>query len=59
MKEKMMLLEILIAGNVMLGPNLCHVDFFHKGQLYTVEYKCQENGILPRGSVGMLPYIKS
>ena len=47
-----MLLEILIAGNVVLGPNLCQVDFIHKGQLYTVEYKCPENGILPRESVG-------
>ena len=50
-----MLLEILIAGNVVIGTNLCAVDFIHKGQLYTVEYKCQENGTLQRGSVGMLP----
>jgi len=49
-----MLLEILIAGNVILGPNLCQVDFIHKGQLYSVEYKCQENGTLQRGSVGTL-----
>jgi hypothetical protein len=53
----MMLLEILIAGNVMLGPNLCHVDFFHKGQLYTVEYKCQENGIRPTEKSGTPPSI--
>ena len=53
----MMLLEILIAGNVMLGPNLCHVDFIHKGQLYTVEYKCQENGIHPTEKSGTPPSI--
>ena len=47
-----MLLEILIAGNVMIGPNLCQVDYIHNGQLYTVEYKCQENGILLKESVG-------
>jgi hypothetical protein len=47
-----MLFEIIIAGNVMIGPGLCQADFIHKGQLYTVEYKCQENGILPRESVG-------
>jgi hypothetical protein len=52
-----MLLEILIAGNVVIGTNLCAVDFIHKGQLYTVEYKCQENGTLQRGSVGMPPSI--
>ncbi len=47
-----MLLEILIAGNVIIGPNLCKVDYIHNGQLYTVEYKCPENGILQRESVG-------
>jgi len=52
-----MLLEILIAGNVMVGTNLCAVDFIHKGQLYTVEYKCQENGILPTEKSGTLPSI--
>jgi hypothetical protein len=50
-----MLLEILIAGNVIVGPNLCAVDFLHNGQLYTVEYKCQENGTLQKESVGTLP----
>jgi hypothetical protein len=50
-----MLLEIFIAGNLMIGPNLCAVDYIHKGQLYTVEYKCQENGTLQKGSVGTLP----
>ena len=54
-----MLLEIFIAGNVMVGPNLCQADFLHKGQLYTVEYKCQENGTLLRESVGMLQSTKS
>ena len=54
-----MLLEILIAGNVMVGPNLCRADVIHENQLYTIEYKCQENGTLQRGSVGMLPFIKS
>ncbi len=53
-----MLLEIFIAGNVMIGPDLCKVDFINNGQLYTVEYKCQENGTLQRGSVGMLQSIK-
>jgi len=52
-----MLLEVLIAGNVMVGTNLCAVDFIHKGQLYTVEYKCQENGILPTEKSGTLPSI--
>jgi len=47
-----MLLEVLIAGHVMIGPSLCQVDFIHKGQLYTVEYKCQENGILPTEKSG-------
>ena len=47
-----MLLEIIIAGNVMIGPGLCQADFIHKGQLYTVEYKCQENGILPTEKSG-------
>jgi hypothetical protein len=54
-----MLLEILIAGNVMIGPNLCQADVIHKNQLYTIEYKCQENGTLLRESVGMLPFIRS
>jgi len=54
-----MLLEVLIAGNVMIGPNLCQADLIYKNQLYTVEYKCQENGTLQRGSAGMLQYIKS
>ena len=53
-----MLLEVLIAGNVMIGPNLCQADLIYQDQLYTVEYKCQENGTLQRGSVGMLPSIK-
>jgi len=53
------LLDVLIAGNVMIGPNLCQADLIYQDQLYTVEYKCQENGILPRGSAGMLQYIKS
>lgn len=48
-----MLLEILIAGNVMMGPNLCKADFITNNQLYTVEYICQENGTLPKESVGM------
>lgn len=47
-----MLLEILIAGNVMIGPNLCKLDYIHNGQLYTAEYKCHENGTLPKESVG-------
>jgi hypothetical protein len=50
-----MLLEIFIAGNVMIGPNLCSVDFIQNGQLYTVEYKCPENGTLLKENVGMLP----
>lgn len=52
-----MLLEILIAGHVMIGANLCAVDFIHKGQLYTVEYKCPENGIHPTEKSGMHPSI--
>jgi hypothetical protein len=47
-----MLLEIFIAGNVMIGPNLCQVDFIHNGQLYTVEYKCLDNKILSRKRIG-------
>ena len=47
-----MLLEIIIAGNVMIGPGLCQADFIHKGQLYTVEYKCQENGTLLKEKIG-------
>jgi hypothetical protein len=50
-----MLLEVIIAGNVMVGPNLCQADFIHKGQLYTIEYKCQENGIHPRENLGTHP----
>jgi hypothetical protein len=53
------LLDVLIAGNVMIGPNLCQADLIYQDQLYTVEYKCQENGTLQRGSAGMLRYIKS
>ena len=52
-----MLLEVLIAGNIMIGPKLCQVDFIHNGQLYTVEYKCQENGILLNEKRGTLQYI--
>lgn len=49
-----MLLEILIAGNVMIGPNLCKIDFIHKGQLYTIEYLCpKENGILQLENLGI------
>ena len=50
-----MLIEVLIAGNVMIGPGLCQADFIHKDQLYTVEYKCQENGILPTEKSGTDP----
>ena len=50
-----MLLEIIIAGNAMIGPGLCQADFIHKGQLYTVEYKCQENGIRPIEKSGTDP----
>jgi len=53
-----MLIEVFIAGNVMIGPNLCEIDLIHEGQLYTFEYKCPENGTLQRGSVGMIPSIK-
>jgi len=53
-----MLLEIFIAGNVMIGPNLCSADFIEKGQLYTVEYICHENGTLPKESVGTHQYTK-
>jgi hypothetical protein len=53
-----MLVEVLIAGNVMIGPNLCQADLIYKNQLYTVEYKCPENGTLQRGSVGMLQSTK-
>ena len=54
-----MLLDVLIAGNVMIGPSLCQADLIYQDQLYTVEYKCQENGTLQRGSVGMLQSTKS
>ena len=50
-----MLFDVLIAGNVMIGPNLCQADFIYEGQLYTVEYKCQENGILPTEKSGTPP----
>lgn len=40
-----MLLQIIIAGNVIIGPNLCKIDFIHKGQLHTIEYLCRESGI--------------
>ena len=50
----MILLDILIAGNVMIGPTLCKADLIYKDQLYTVEYKCHENGILPIGHLGTL-----
>jgi hypothetical protein len=39
-----MLLEVLIVGNVIIGPNLCKVDAINKGQLYTIEYVCKEDG---------------
>jgi hypothetical protein len=42
----MILLEILVAGNVMVGPDMCEADIIYNDQVYTVEYKCQENGIL-------------
>jgi hypothetical protein len=42
----MILLEVLIAGHVMTGPDKCQADLIYKDQVYTVEYKCQENGIL-------------
>ena len=54
-----MLLDVLIAGNVMIGPSLCQADLIYQDQLYTVEYKCQENGTLLRESVGMLQSTKS
>jgi len=52
-----MLLEILIAGNVMIGPNLCQVDVIYKNKLHTFEYVCQENGTLLKESAGILPSI--
>ena len=54
-----MLLEILIAGHVVIGPKLCQVDIIHKNKLHTFEYVCPENGTLLRESVGMLPFIRS
>jgi len=50
----MILLEILIAGNVMVGPDVCEADIIYKDQVYTVEYKCHENGILRLGNPGTL-----
>jgi len=55
-----MLLEILIAGHVLIGPKLCQVDLIiNKEQHHRFEYVCQENGTLLRESVGMLPFIRS
>jgi hypothetical protein len=49
----------MIVGKVMIGPNLCEVDYLQNNQIYTVKYVCQENGTLLRESVGMLPSTKS
>ena len=38
-----MFLEFLIAGNVLIGPELCRTDFLLNGQLYTIEYSCTED----------------
>ena len=39
----MMFLEFIIAGNVLVGPNLCKTDFIINNQLYTLEYSFNED----------------
>jgi hypothetical protein len=39
------LVMVIVVGNVMIGPQLCQVDYLHNGQIYTIEEKCQENSI--------------
>lgn len=55
----MLLAVAMIVGKVMIGPNLCEVDYLQNNQIYTVKHVCQENGTLLKESVGMLPSIKS
>jgi hypothetical protein len=54
----MELLLLLVVGKVMIGPNLCQIDYMTNGQLYTAEYKCHENGTLLNESVGTPPSTK-
>jgi len=55
----MLLAIAMVVGKVMIGPNLCEVDYLQNNQIYTVKYVCQENGTLLKESVGMHQYIKS
>ena len=48
----MLIAIAVIVGKVMIGPNLCEVDYLQNGQIYTVEYVCHENGTLLREKSG-------
>lgn len=41
----MEILVLVVVGKMMIGPQLCQIDYFNKGQIYTIEEKCQENSI--------------
>ena len=49
---------LVVVGHMLIGPDLCQIDFLGDNQIYTFTYQCQENGTLQKGSVGMLQSIK-
>ena len=49
---------LTIVGHMIVGPDLCQIDFLGENKIYTFTYQCQENGTLQRESVGMLPSTK-
>ena len=49
---------LTIVGHMIVGPDLCQIDFLGDKQIYTFTYQCQENGTLLNESVGMLQSTK-
>ena len=50
----MEILVLVIVGKMMIGPQLCQIDYLNNGQIYTVEEKCLENGTLQLENPGIL-----
>lgn len=48
------LMVVIVVGHMMIGPQLCQIDYLNNGQIYTVEEKCLENGTLQLENPGIL-----
>ncbi len=49
---------LTIVGHMMIGPDLCQIEFLSDNKIYTFTYPCPENGTLLNESVGMLQSTK-